>query len=155
MGLVDKIKGLLGQATEKTRPLLKQDTETAEPPPQQPTETAEPPPQQATEKAEPPLQQATGAAPARALSDAERAAAAAESAAAYRNMWPSRRRCRMPSGRPPRSLLRRIRIGRTSTYRPLVRKDSEHAKRSWTHKPGLGGPAPTEAWCSNVAIVLI
>ena len=48
MGLVDKIKGLLGQATEKSRPLLKQDTETAEPPPQQTTETAEPPPLQAT-----------------------------------------------------------------------------------------------------------
>ena len=73
MGLVDKIKGLLGQATEKTRPLLKQDTETAEPPPQQATETAEPPPQQVT-----------GAPPAQALSDAERATDA-ESAAADEN----------------------------------------------------------------------
>ena len=62
MGLVDKIKGLLGQAPEKTRPLLKQDTETAEPPPQQ----------------------VTGAPPAQALSDAERAADA-ESAAADEN----------------------------------------------------------------------
>jgi hypothetical protein len=82
MGLVDKIKGLLGQATEKARPLLKQATETA-------------------------------------------------------NRHPSRPRARrpprnfpMPSGRPPRSLLRRMRISRPSTYRPLVRKDSVQAKRS-------------------------
>ena len=64
MGLVDKIKGLLGQATEKARPLL-----------EQATDKAEPPPQQTTEKAEPPPQQATGAPPAQELSDAERAAA--------------------------------------------------------------------------------
>jgi hypothetical protein len=59
MGLVDKIKGLLGQATEKARPLL----------------------EQATEKAEPPPQQATGAPPAQELSDAERAAAEESTAA--------------------------------------------------------------------------
>jgi hypothetical protein len=56
----------------------------------------------------------------------------------------------VPSGLPRRrSLLRRIRISRPSTYRPFVRKDSVQAKRSWTHKPGLGGSAPTEARCTK------
>ena len=123
MGLVDKIKGLLGQATEKTPPLLR----LRKRPNHHPSRPrARRPPRNSPMPSERPRRRSL--------------------LLPTRNMWPGRRRCQMPSERPTRSLLQRMRISRPSTYRPLVRKESVHAKRSWTHKPGLGGPSPTEAW---------
>ena len=84
MSLMDKITRLVGRATEKAGPLLKQATENAGPLLKQATEKAGPLLKQATDEGGESTEQPTGAAPAQALSNAERAAAAAaESAAAY------------------------------------------------------------------------